>query len=224
MHISGLARKFAPELAFSSEEKYFPCPLFFNGAQIVGNKRAYDALPDSRKEHMISCYCNIVETQAYTAYEYWYYYVYNDYSGGYTGLLPDRHDHDMEFALVYVNNSSGQPEAMALNQHHWINWVWGSNLELRIFAEEGGHGMFRVKKPLDSWKEGGLKIKVEPKETVESLRASFITPEPADLIDEDGAIKGESANFIGMWAKPKFPWIRIREYSLPISKLFKESN
>jgi hypothetical protein len=90
---------------------------------------------------------------------------------------------------------------------------------LSMFAEEGGHGMFRQKRPLDSWEDGGPRAKVEPKETVESLREHFMNPEPVQLMEDDGTIKGKSANFIGMWAKPKVPWARFREYALPISTL-----
>jgi hypothetical protein len=139
--------------------------------------------------------------------------------------MSDRHDHDMEFAIVYVDKPSGIPVAMALNQHHWLNWVWNPNLEVPIFAEEGGHGMFRVKRVLDSWKKGlqDGEVKVLPKDSVENLRSRFVNPEPTDLIDDDGTIKGQSANFLGMWAKPKVPWVRTREYALPISELLSEA-
>ncbi|MCJ7768393.1 hypothetical protein MUP79_08385 [Candidatus Bathyarchaeota archaeon] len=217
-----LAQSFAPRVSFSKGERYFPCSVFFAGTDILRNKEAYDALDENEKKRLMSCYYHVVEDDAYAAYQYWYYYTYNDYSGGWTGYLPDRHDHDMEFAVVYVNKSSGTPAAVALNQHHWLNWVWNPNLEMPIFAEEGGHGMFRSKRLLDTWEEGGLSERVEPKDSVESLRQRFINPEPAQLIDEDGTIKGKSANFIGMWAKPRVPWARIREYVLPISKLFYE--
>ena len=217
-----LAFKFAPRISFSKGERYFPCPVFFAGTHIIGNREAYGALSDLEKKQMISCYYHVVEDEKHAAYEYWYYYPYNDYSGGWTGGLPDRHDHDMEFAIVYVSKSSGSPVALALNQHHWLNWSWSPALELSIFAEEGGHGMFRHRRPLDSWEDGGLTVKVEPKQTVESLRERFINPEPAQLIEDDGMIKGRSANFIGMWAKPKVPWARFREYALPISTLFAE--
>lgn len=222
MEDRNLAFKLAPKISFSKGEGYFPCPVFFAGTDIIDNREAYDALSDHEKKQMISCYYHVVENGKHAAYEYWYYYAYNDYSGGWTGGLPDRHDHDMEFAIVYVSKSSGSPVALALNQHHWLNWAWSPTLELSIFAEEGGHGMFRHKRPLDSWEDGGLTVKVEPKEAVESLRERFINPEPAQLIEDDGTIKGRSANFLGMWAKPKVPWARFREYALPISRLLAE--
>jgi hypothetical protein len=223
MEDKDLARTFAPEITFSRGERYFPCPVFFAGTRIIDNRKAYDALSDHEKKQLLSCYYHVVEDEEQAAYEYWYYYAYNDYSGGWTGGLPDRHDHDMEFAIVYVNKSSGSPMAIASNQHHWLNWTWSPALELSIFAEEGGHGMFRHKRPLDSWEDGGLRAKVEPKEPVESLREHFVNPEPAQLMEDDGTIKGRSANFIGMWAKPKVPWARFREYALPISTLFAEA-
>ncbi len=141
-----LARKFAPEISFSKGERYYPCDLFFAGNDIVRNRNEYEALPQNKKEELITCYYHIVESKTHVAYQYWYYYAYNDYSGGWTLGTPDTHDHDMEFAIVYVDKSSGSPLVMALNQHHWLNWVWNPNLEMPIFAKEGGHGMFRVKR------------------------------------------------------------------------------
>ena len=223
MAASDLAQKFAPKISFSKGEQYFPCDLFFAGSDILQNKTAYEALSPTKKQELITCYYHIVETKLFLAYEYWYYYVYNDYHGGWTFGAPDIHDHDMEFVIVYVEKSSGNPTAMALNQHHWLNWVWNPNLELPVFAEEGGHGMFRVKRALDSWKKDGLEKTVLPKESVENLRSRFVSPEPANLIDGDGSIKGQSANLVGMMAKPKVPWVRIREYTLPISELLSEA-
>ncbi|MCX6659186.1 MAG: hypothetical protein NTX81_02220 [Candidatus Bathyarchaeota archaeon] len=190
---------------------------------LVNNREAYDHLSNSDKKELISCYYHIVEDQTYTAYQYWYYYAYNDYSGAWTSFLPDRHDHDVELAIVYVNKSTGRPVAMSLNQHHWRNWVWNPNPHMSVFGEEGGHGMFRQKRIQNKWEDGGLEIKVEPRETVEFLREHFVNPEPANLIEDDGTIKGKTANFIGMWAKPKVPWVRLREYALPISKLLSEA-
>jgi len=223
MRKSDLASQFAPEIRFSKGERYLPCPLFFCGSNIVDNREAYDSLSQSDKEDLISCYYHIVEHETLTAYQYWYYYAYNDYSGAWTSFLPDRHDHDVELAIVYVNKSTERPVAMSLNQHHWRNWVWNPNPSKSIFGEEGGHGMFRQKRIQDKWEDGGLEIKVEPRETVESLREHFVNPEPANLIEEDGTIKGKTANFVGMWAKPKVPWVRLREYALPISKLLSEA-
>jgi hypothetical protein len=134
----------------------------------------------------------------YTAYQYWYYYSYNDYSGAWTSFLPDQHDHDVELAIVYVNKSTERPVAMSLNQHHWRNWVFNLNPQAPVFAEDGGHGMFKQKRIVDKWEDGGLRIKVEPRETVESLRGRFLNPEPTSLIEDDGTIKGKTANFIGM--------------------------
>jgi len=214
-----LVHKFAPLISFSRHERYFPCPIFLSGDDIINNRTVYDRLPYDRRNELISCYYHVVDGETVTAYQYWYYYAYNDYSGGWTGYLPDRHDHDIEFAIVYVDKSTWNPVAMALNQHHWLNWIPNPNLEMPVFAEEGGHGMFRHKRSPDKWKEGGIMIKVDPRETAESLRERFVSPEPSQLIEEDGTLRGQIANFIGMWAKPKVPWARFREYALPISKL-----
>lgn len=220
---SDLVSQFAPEIQFSKGERYFPCPMFFGGRDTVNNRETYDRLSNSDKKELISCYYHIVEDQTLAAYQYWYYYAYNDYSGAWTGFLPDLHDHDIELAIVYVNKSNKLPVAMSLNQHHWRNWVSNPHPSKLIFAEEGGHGMFRDKRIRDKWEDGGLKIKVEAKEAVESLREQFVNPEPANIIEDDGTIKGKTANFIGMWAKPKVPWVRLREYALPISKLLSEA-
>jgi hypothetical protein len=84
--------------------------------------------------------------------------------------------------------------------------------------------MFRVKRLPDSWKKGGLETRVLPRQSVEDLRIRFVNPEPTDLIDDDdGTIKGKSANLVGMLAKPKVPWVRISEYTLPISELLSEA-
>jgi hypothetical protein len=224
-HMSAITRasKYAPVISFSKDEHYYPCGLFFAGNQIEHNRSLYERLSQNQKEKLLSCYYHIVEDKSYTAYEYWYYYVYNDYSGGWTAGAPDQHDHDMEFAIVYVDKSSQSPVVMALNQHHWLNWVWNLNPELPIFAEEGGHGMFRVKRLLDHWKRGGITRRVLPKDSVESLRVTFLNPEPSNLIETDGTIMGRSANFIGKWAKPKVPWARFREYTLPISRLLAQA-
>lgn len=219
-----LAQKFAPKISFSDGERFFPCDLFFNGSDISGNKEAYEKLSDDeKKKEGIACYYHIVETNTHAAYQYWYYYAYNEYSGGWTGGMPDTHDHEIECAIVYVKKSSETPVAMALNQHHFRNWVWEPDLELPVYAEKGGHGMFRVKRIPDSWKKGGFETRVLPKKSVEDLRTRFVSPEPAGLIDDDGTIKGQSANLIGMLAKPKVPWVRIPEYTLPISQLFAEA-
>jgi hypothetical protein len=223
MNQSELTRKLAPEIWFSKDEQYFPCSIFFAGSSIVRNKAAYDALSSRERKRLISCYYHVVEDEKYTAYQYWYYYVYNDYSGGWTAGLPDRHNHDMEFAIVFVSKSSGRPAAMALNQHHWLNWILDPSLETPVLAEEGGHGMFRNRRAFDKWQGGGLQTKVEPTEPVEQLRQRFLNPEPVHLIEDDGTIRGESANFIGMWAKPRVPWARFREYALPISRLLSEA-
>ncbi|MGD0177833.1 MAG: hypothetical protein ABSA50_12400 [Candidatus Bathyarchaeia archaeon] len=217
-----LVRKFAPEISFSKNEPYFPCPIFFSGADIVSNREKYEPLTPDQKRNLISCYYHVSRYESHTAYEYWYYYVYNDYSGGWDLGAPDIHDHDMEFAIVYVDNASGTVYALALNQHHWRNWVWMSN-DLKVFAEEGGHGLFRKRTLLDSWKPGGLTIKVDPKESVESLRNKFIDPEPANLMENDGTIKGQTAIFLGAWAKPKVPWVR-QEYVFPISQLLADAD
>jgi len=218
-----LARRFAPEIWFSRDEKYFPCNIFFAGTDIVHNRIAYEPLSNGEKRELISCYYHIVEDEKYTAYQYWYYYAYNDYSGGWTGGLPDKHDHDMEFAIIYVDKERERPLMMLLNQHQWHNKIMDPSLEIPVLAEEVGHGMFRNKRPPDKWQDGGLKVKVEPREPVEQLRQKFLNPEPAHLVEDDGTIKGESANFIGMWAKPKVPWVRFREYALPISTLLLEA-
>jgi hypothetical protein len=123
MASASLVQKYAPKISFSDGEPYFPCDLFFNGSDIVNNKEEYERRSDNEKEDLITCYYHIVESTKYVAYQYWYYYVYNEYSGGWTGGMPDTHDHDIEYAIVYVDKTSDTPVAMALNQHHWRNWV-----------------------------------------------------------------------------------------------------
>lgn len=210
-------QRFAPEISFSKDERYFPCPLFFDGVDILRNREKYEALTLPQKKDLISCYYHVTRDKKHTAYEYWYYYVYNDYSGGHMLFLRDVHDHDMEFAIVYVSNSSEKVVALALNQHHWLNWVWPNGIVPRVFAEDGGHGLFRKKADDDVWKAGGLTQRVEPKESVESLRMKFVDPEPNNLMNEDGTLNGEVANYAGRWAKPKVPWVRAAEYTFPIS-------
>ena len=41
---SDYVEKFAPELAFSKNERYLPCELFLAGRDIRGNKKSYEKL------------------------------------------------------------------------------------------------------------------------------------------------------------------------------------
>jgi hypothetical protein len=63
MRDSDLVSQYAPEIQFSKGERYFPCPVFFSGSDIINNKEAYDRLTKKRKKELISCYYHIVEDQ-----------------------------------------------------------------------------------------------------------------------------------------------------------------
>ena len=189
-----------------------------------------------------SCYYHVVEGSNYSVYEYWYYYSFNDYpflppvTGGIlnrildflgrkvTPRLAEDHEHDFEFAYVYVSKDTGKVEHLVLNQHFWQNYypVKGEMPEIKV--ELGGHGIFVEKKEgvyVDRWEEGGPSMRVSPFADIEELRREFITREPSDLIDKKSRLIGDNYDFLrigSMWG-PEVPWMR-EHYYLPEATIF----
>jgi len=223
--------KFAPELWFSRGEKYLPCDLFFNGQDIRNNKESYDKLSGAEKKRNLLCYYRIVEGQEYVAYEYWYYYAYNEYPlipgkiswlrrllhSRFEPTLADNHEHDLEYAIIYVEKSSGKPKVLCLNQHFWHNFVVIDAGVPPIKAELGGHGMFCTPKGWEKWEEGGEKMTPEPKVDLEALRSQFVSAERSDLLDPSGKLIGTNYDplEIGKVSAPTIPWVRTSEYYFP---------
>lgn len=211
MVVPSSVEKYAPTLAFSKGEKYFPCNLFFKGNNIIENKQKYDKLEKSQKDDEVCCYYHVNKGQKHTVYQYWYYYAYNEYA-----LAPglrDNHEHDFECFKVFVDKKSGQPKIITCNIHFFreITPIDGEVPEVKV--EKGGHGLFTKKK---RWRwDRGHELHVRPTESCEKLRRKMIPLAP-QLINTNFKLIGNDYDWlrIGKLAGPQVPWARS-EYYLP---------
>jgi len=221
------ARTFVPTLAFSKNEQYYPCELFFDGRRdVITNKERYDARTDSDKLGMMCCYYTVVSGLQYYIYEYWFYYAFNPYAIidiSKNIALADNHEHDFESAYVYVNKETLRPEKIVLNQHFWHNIEEFAGGKIKVFVERGGHGMFgrrnhwltRLMDELNllKWDPGGLEFKPERVIVVDELRKEVMS-DPANILDISGKIIGDDyeSSRIGKMFGPSVPWWRPHYY------------
>jgi hypothetical protein len=221
---SGYVEKFAPELSFSKNERYFPCELFLAGRDIRSNKKAYERLSENEKLRAVRCYFHVVRGDSHDAYEYWYYYAFNEYVLVPPLLISDNHDHDFEYVIVFVNKRTNRPEFLCLNQHYWHNFLRLDGTIPTICVEKGGHGLFVENKPTNKWTKGGHKLRPMPRTSLEELRRNFLEPEPHDMIDGGNKLIGENYDplRIGKFFGPTTPWSRTKVYHLPITEILRE--
>jgi hypothetical protein len=217
-------QRFAPKLKFSSGEKYFPCDLFFGGKDIKQNKRKYLLLDEHERSRKICCYFHVVQGAMFDAYEYWYYYAFNEYLLIPRTPIADNHDHDLEYAIVFVNKKNDRPEHLLLNQHFWQNHVPLNGTIPAVFVEKGGHGMFVERKASYKWQPDGDELTPEPKKDTETLRAQVVSAEPRDIIDGKEKLIGEDYDQlkIGKLWGPSTPWSRPPVYYLPIAEILEK--
>jgi len=121
------AINYAPNLRFSSGEKYFPAdPLEFyyeNGQEISGEIAVlkYNNLTIQEKLNKLTVLYHIEDEGDELVYEYWFFSVFNDAAG----LIKNKHYGDWESVFVFVDKSANK-----------VNKVIGTAHERVIFDTE----------------------------------------------------------------------------------------
>ena len=102
------AINYAPNLWFDSEEKYYPVNIwdsyFENGIEIEGEKAVnkYNKLSLKDKLNNLTVFYHIDNEGNQWVYQYWFFYVFNDYKKG----IRNKHYGDWESVFVFVDKDS----------------------------------------------------------------------------------------------------------------------
>ncbi|MFY9457496.1 MAG: thermonuclease family protein, partial [Candidatus Spechtbacterales bacterium] len=125
------AREYAPNLWFDSEEKYYPAdPLDFyydkNGEELSGKTAVaeYDKLSLDEKFGKVKVFYNINDAGDEIVYQYWLFYVMNNYENGHYG--------DWESVFVFIDKESK-------NINKAVGSAHGSGHVLEIKSQDARH-------------------------------------------------------------------------------------
>lgn len=163
-----LARDYAPNFWFDSEEKYYPCsPLDFyydeNLNEIPGEtaKQNYDKLSKEEKIKHFRVFYEIKEKPEEIIIEYWLFYVFNQFTNEHYG--------DWESVFVFVNKENGKINRIVGSAHVGSETkIFLANNELKnpksnhinILVEKGSHancpdgngdGLFERTEDITNW-------------------------------------------------------------------------
>lgn len=131
---------FAPNFWFDSDEKYFPAdPLDFyyeNGEEIEGEKAIakYNSLSLSEKLSKFKVFYTIKDQSNEWVYEYWVFYVMNDYENGHYG--------DWESVFVFVDKNKGKINKLVASAHGLFNNELSPPFEsnrMWVYVGDGSH-------------------------------------------------------------------------------------
>ena len=121
------AENYAPNLWFDSQEQYYPAnPLDFyfeNNIEISGEKavQKYNKLSQQEKINKLTVFYNIQDEGDQLIYQYWFFYVFNDYQIS----VKNKHYGDWEAVYIFVNKNSGE-----------VNKAIGTSHQRKIFDTE----------------------------------------------------------------------------------------
>jgi len=164
-------RDYAPNFWFDSEENYYPVTPFFytddfeeiSGAEA---KTRYDSLSFEQKMDKFKVFYHIAESDNQWVYEYWLYYVYNNYKHPVFG---NKHYHDWESVFVFVNKDTRRATKVVGSAHQgefmkgvgsispgaplnneFFNPQLKKDEHIWVYVEEGGHANCPDEEP-DGW-------------------------------------------------------------------------
>jgi hypothetical protein len=146
---------YMPTLYFDNRECYFPINRHRDDDDVSNNMNNYrdskanlqcDGVHRWTSSPSPTVYYEVKEYDDHFVYEYWFYYVYSEFKAAPLSAIRDAslHEHDYEWAFVWVDKESLQPSYLALSQHNWVNeYTISSRDELKVNVEWGGHGMIQ---------------------------------------------------------------------------------
>jgi len=113
------AENYAPNFWFDSSEQYFPTDpykyYYENGEQIAGDLAVdkYNKLSTEQKISNTEVFCHISETETEWVYEYWLFYVLNNFE--------NKHYGDWETVFVFVDKTTGEINKVVGSAHGVLN-------------------------------------------------------------------------------------------------------
>ena len=139
------AENYAPNLWFDSEENYYPTDPFFcaeSFEEISGEKckQKYLDLSFEEKLRIFTVFYYISETQKEWVYEYWLYFVFNDYA--------NEHYYDWESLYVFVDKNTkkitkavGSAHQEPFLNNEFLNPDLKEGEHIWAYIEKGGHAI-----------------------------------------------------------------------------------
>ncbi|MDP7001009.1 MAG: LamG domain-containing protein [Candidatus Poseidoniaceae archaeon] len=145
-----LIEVYMPTLHLDDRECYLPINRHWDDFDVSNNFENYR---DSRVDDDCSSYSSsssptptvyyeVKEESNHYVFEYWFYYADSRFEAYPQITSWTIHEHDFEWAFVWVDKSDMEPYYFALSQHKWVNEHFISSTdELWANVEWGGHGM-----------------------------------------------------------------------------------
>jgi len=157
-----LIEVYMPTLYLDDRECYLPINRHWDDFDVSNNFENYQ---DSRVDEDCSSYSSsssptptvyyeVVEYSDHYVFEYWFYYADSRFEALRPYGIPSLaiHEHDFEWAFVWVDKSDLEPYYFALSQHYWENEHFISSTDdLWAHVEWGGHGMVHHSESSPPW-------------------------------------------------------------------------